>query len=136
MLYFCILIAPPMLWRKEAREKNADLFISLHNNSGASGQLNAVETYYFTPYSKVFAENINKSLVKCYENELFPKEDNNYDRGAKYNNYTVTLERENPSILIETGYIDNPKAFNKLIDEGIQTKIAKYIVKGIEESIS
>lgn len=121
---------------KQAREKDADLFISLHNNSGASGQLNAVETYYFTPYSKVFAENINKSLVKCYENELFPKEDNNYDRGAKYNNYTVTLERENPSILIETGYIDNPKAFNKLIDEGIQTKIAKYIVKGIEESIS
>ena len=119
----------------EARKNNADLYISIHNNSGASGSLNAVETYYFTPYSKVFAENINKSLVNCYKNELFPKEEGSFDRGDKYNNYTVTLERENPSVLIETGFIDNPKSFNKLIDESIQLKLAKYIVKGIKESI-
>ena len=36
----------------EARKNNADLYISIHNNSGASGKLNAVETYYYTPYSK------------------------------------------------------------------------------------
>lgn len=119
----------------EARKNNADLYISIHNNSGASVKLNAVETYYYTPYSKVFAENINKSLVNCYKNELFPKEEESFDRGAKYNNYTVTLERENPSVLIETGFIDNPKSFNKLIDESIQLKLAKYIVKGIKESI-
>jgi len=119
----------------KGRENNADLYISVHNNSGGSGKYNGTETYYFTPYSKKIAENINNSIVDCYKNILFEGIEGDYNRGAKYNNYTVTLERENPSVLLEVGYVDNPVSFNKLIDSNYQKILAESIVKGIEESL-
>lgn len=120
---------------KEARKNESDLFVSIHNNSGGSGEFNATETYYNTPYSMDLAKNINSSLVSLYKEKLFKGLKENFDRGAKYDYYRVTLERENPSVLVEVGYMDNPKSFNKLIDESIQEEIAKSIVNGIENYI-
>ncbi|HEY5525764.1 MAG TPA: N-acetylmuramoyl-L-alanine amidase, partial [Clostridium sp.] len=119
----------------KTREYNADLYLSIHNNSGGSGKYNGTETYYFTPYSKNLAENINKSLVDCYNNNLFKGIEGDYNRGAKFNDYTVTLERENPSVLVEVGYVDNPLSFNKLIDPDYQKILAESIIKGIEDSL-
>ncbi|PRR81094.1 N-acetylmuramoyl-L-alanine amidase [Clostridium vincentii] len=119
----------------KAREYNADLYLSIHNNSGGSGKYNGTETYYNTPYSKNFAKNINYSLVDCYNNNLFKGIDGDYNRGVKFNDYTVTLERENPSVLIEVGYIDNPLSFNKIIDSDYQKKLAESIIKGLENSL-
>ncbi|MGL4107666.1 N-acetylmuramoyl-L-alanine amidase family protein [Clostridium sp. LP20] len=119
----------------KSKEADADLFVSLHNNSGGSGKYNATETYYFTPISKKFAENINKSLVNCYNEVLFPSTKGNYNRGDKFNDFTVTLERESPSVLIEVGYVDNPLSFNKLIDPDYQIKLSEAIVNGIENSL-
>ena len=84
---------------------------------------------------KNFAENINKSLVDCYNNILFKGIEGDYNRGAKYNDYTVILERENPSVLVEVGYVDNPVSFNKLIDPDYQKILAESIIKGIEDSL-
>lgn len=119
----------------EGRKNNADLYISIHNNSGGSGKLNATETYYYTPYSKEYAENINNYLVKCYEEDLYKRKDESYNRGDKFNDFIVILERENPSVLVEVGYLDNPISFSKLIDKKNQEKIVKSIIKGIENTI-
>ncbi|MDS0524463.1 N-acetylmuramoyl-L-alanine amidase [Clostridium sp. SHJSY1] len=116
-------------------ENDADLYISIHHNSGGSGKLNANESYYFTPYSKDYAKSINESLTSCYNKVLYKGSKGDYSRGFKYNYYTVTLERENPSVLIEVGYIDNPVFFDKIINEECQIKIASSIVDGIEKSI-
>lgn len=119
----------------KGREYNGDLYLSLHNNSGGSGKYNGTETYYYNPYSKKLAKNINKSLVDCYNNILFKGVEGDYDRGAKYNDYTVILERENPAVLVEVGYVDNPVSFNKLIDSDYQKILAESIIKGIEDSL-
>ncbi|MBD7912425.1 N-acetylmuramoyl-L-alanine amidase [Clostridium cibarium] len=119
----------------KARENDADLYLSIHNNSGGSGKYNATESYYFTPYSESYSKNINESLAECYNNVLFKENKGEYNRGSKYNYYTVTLERENPSVLVEVGYIDNPVSFNKIINNDYQAELAKSIVKGIENSI-
>ena len=119
----------------KGRENDADLFVSIHNNSGGSGKYNATETYYFTPISKKIAQSINKSLVDCYSETLFPNIKGDYDRGDKYNDFTVTIDRENPSVLVEVGYVDNPISFNKLIDYYYQNKIAEAIVKGLENGL-
>lgn len=119
----------------EGKKNDADLYISIHNNSGASGKINATETYYYTPYSMDFAKNINESLSECYKDKIFGNSDINYSRGHKYNDFTVTLEKTNPSILVEIGYIENPVSFDKLIREKYQEEIATSIVNGIENSI-
>jgi N-acetylmuramoyl-L-alanine amidase len=36
----------------KAREYNADLYLSIHNNSGGSGKYNGTETYYFTLFKE------------------------------------------------------------------------------------
>ncbi|MDD6796080.1 MAG: N-acetylmuramoyl-L-alanine amidase [Clostridiaceae bacterium] len=119
----------------EGKKNDADLYISIHNNSGASGKINATETYYYTPYSMNFAKNINESLSECYKDKIFGNSDIDYSRGHKYNDFTVTLEKTNPSILVEIGYIENPVSFDKLIREKYQEEIATSIVNGIENSI-
>ena len=119
----------------EGRNNNADLYISIHNNSGGSGKYNATETYYYTPYSKAYAENINNELVKLYSKQLFKGNEKEYNRGHKYNDFTVTLERENPSVLVEVGYMDNPISFNAIINSLVQERVADSIIKGIEKSI-
>lgn len=118
---------------KVARENDADLFVSIHHNSGGFGKINATETYYNTPFSMELAKSINSSLVNIYKDVLFKKDQSNFDRGAKNNWFMVTIERECPSVLIEVGYIDNPQAFNKLIDEEYQKEIVSGIIEGIEK---
>ena len=118
---------------RETSKNEADMFISIHSDAGGSGDLMGPRAYYYTPYSEALANSIEQSLVKCYEKELFKDVKKNFDKGVKEEDYTVLLQREAPSVIVETGYINNPETFNKLIDTSAQVKISDYIVKGIKE---
>lgn len=120
---------------REAYINDADMFISIHNNSGGGGKLNATEDYYYTSFSKKLALEINKELTKTYENCLFNGIEGDYNRGAKWDYYTVILEKHCPSVLIEVGYVDNKKSFEKLTNEYYREKLSKSIVKGIENYV-
>lgn len=113
--------------------EEADLFISLHHNAG-NKNLNATEVYYNTSFSKELGLKVNKEILKVYNEKLFNKK-GEYDRGTKWDYYTVLLEKYTPSILIEVGYIDNLKAFQKLSKKENAKELAKGIVKGIEKEI-
>lgn len=113
--------------------EEADLFISLHHNAG-NKKLNATEVYYNTSFSKEIGLKVNGEILKVYKEKLFNEKDE-YDRGTKWDYYTVLLEKYTPSILIEVGYIDNLKAFEKLNKKENARELAKGIVRGIEKEI-
>lgn len=106
-----------------ANDLNADVFVSIHANSGpiaASGS----ETYYQRDASKALANVMHKYLVTATG---LP------DRGVKYGNFHVIRETKMPAVLLEVGYLSNPKDEAALFSESVQNNVAQGIVNGIKE---
>ncbi|MBB6022638.1 N-acetylmuramoyl-L-alanine amidase [Paenibacillus sp. JGP012] len=108
---------------KVAQKINADIFISIHANSGpvaASG----VETYYSRSVSKELANIMHKYLVQTSGLK---------DRGVKMASLHVTRETTMPAVLLEGGFLSNKSDEAVLFTENFQNNVAKGIVAGIKE---
>ncbi len=115
-----------------ARQYNADLYIALHCNSFEGEAPHGVEVYYYTPFSQPLAEKINDSLSACYDNKLYA-DGTHSSRGDKYSYYKMTLEQSVPSVMVEMGFVSNPRECLLMANPDNQVEIAKAIEKGIEQ---
>lgn len=106
-----------------ANNLKADLFISVHANSG-SAKATGTETYYQRDASKAFANVMHKHLVKATGLS---------DRGVRYGNFHVIRETKMPAILLEAGYLSNKGDEALLFTEELQDRFAQAIVDGIKE---
>ncbi len=143
---------------KIANELKANAFISFHMNACNVPSVHGVEIYYFSYnddyYSRKLAlrENagIDKSPVEILklDKQIFTnmskmlaqdiassmKKNNNMDirhiSGARFVVLSMTMM---PSILIENGFITDPKEEAKFMDPNYLNKVAESIAKGIEK---
>ncbi|ASA22858.1 N-acetylmuramoyl-L-alanine amidase family protein [Paenibacillus donghaensis] len=106
-----------------ANNLQADLFISVHSNSGSTAA-SGTETYYQRESSKAFAAVMHKYLVQATGLS---------DRGVRYGNFHVIRETKMPAVLLEIGYLSNKKDEALLFTEELQNKVAASMVKGIKE---
>ena len=147
---------------KLATKKNANLFISIHANAFASRRVSGIETYYLASASDesskmtVARENTgskhsirklnqmkilenssakNIRLAKSVHGHLI-RATKAKDRGVRHAPFRVLNGTEVPSILIEVGFMTNPKEAKKLATKTYQRQIATAIVKGIEEYLT
>ena len=114
-----------------ARSYGADMFISLHCNSGTNEQAHGVEVYYFTPFSQPLAKYINDNLVSYYDNKVYA-DGTNSNRGDKYSYYWVTLQQDFPSVLVEMGFITNERECMVMANPTHQDSIAQSIADGVK----
>ena len=117
-----------------ARGYGCDLYLSIHANK-ATGEARGVEAYYFTPYSQPLAKAISANIANYYAGNVY-SDGANKDRGSKYSYYQVTLQQDFPSVLIETGFVDNISDAMALNSKTHQKGIAAAIVAGIKQYIS
>jgi len=107
-----------------ANKFGANIFISLHCNSGPSSAA-GIETLY-APGSingKRLAELVQQELIKA------TRETN---RGVKQRDDLYVLKHTNmPAILVEMGFISNPSEEVKLNTKQYQQKVADAIVKAV-----
>jgi N-acetylmuramoyl-L-alanine amidase len=132
-----------------AAAKRADLFISIHLNSG--GNAEGIETYCLTPAGAVstatpfrswqasrdqetetgncndeqnvwFAHCIQKSLLRAT---------GVYDRGVRRARFAVLREAPCPAVLIEAGFLSSADEEKKLLAADYRDRLAKAIVEGI-----
>ena len=126
----------------------ADLFISIHCNSAATGSGAAgIETYCLTP-SGAASTTESKPMIHHSPGNKFSK--NNFklayevqkkliqqtgavDRGVKHARFYVLKEATCPAILIETGFLSNRKEERRLGLVSYQDRIARAIVAGIRK---
>ncbi len=121
-----------------AAKYDPDIFISVHCNSvskGGSSSARGVEAYYFTPFSQPLAKLVSKHMGDYYADEVY-NSSKNFNRGAKYNYFAVTLEQSFPSILIESGFVTNYDEAMALNDPNVQYGLAGAIVEAIQEYLS
>ncbi|MEH2114328.1 N-acetylmuramoyl-L-alanine amidase [Nostoc sp.] len=110
---------------EKAKEVNADLFVSIHANM-FNKQSNGFEIY--TPNnsnSQRLGQLVNSMIVKSIRNSLF-------NRGVKAGDHLFILKNVSmPSILIQTGFIDNKEDAALLNNTDFQNKMAEAIAQGI-----
>lgn len=112
-----------------ANNLNADLFISIHNNSSLYKSVSGLETYYCngSAKAKALATLIHKELV----NNVKLK-----NRGVRASDYYVLKNTVNTAVLIELGYISNRDEEAKLKNSKFQDKCAAAMAEGVLKYLS
>ena len=110
-----------------AREKDADILLSIHNNALPDGQnpyiTHGTTTYYYQMQAKTFADIMQNSLLKRTGfNNL----------GTKTGSFVLTRPSMPISLLVEVGFMINPFEYEKLIDENFQKQCALGLKEGLE----
>ena len=110
---------------KMSLEFHPDLFLSIHINSlEANTSIFGIETYYYTPQSKILAQCVHARLVQ----ELDVP-----DRGVRQARFYVINHTPLPSILAEVGFISNPDERSKLVTAEYQDRIARALEDGVAQ---
>ena len=112
--------------KKLATKQNANLFISIHANAFSSRRVSGIETYYSTKNRRL-AQVIHKQLIRATKAK---------DRGVRNAPFRVLSGTKVPAILIEVGFMTNPKEAKKLVTKTYQRQIATGIAKGVEEYLA
>jgi|GEM_PF-3498588 len=114
---------------KKARKFSPHLFLSIHLNSGGNGLLGA-EGYYYYPFSQPLAERLYQALESAYPDAVGYRPPEREMR-VRYYPFAVTRVSEYPAVLMELGYMDNPKELEKLCDPEVQQMLAEALAQGI-----
>ncbi len=101
----------------EARNRQADLVISLHHNALPDGrdplEHQGVSCFYYHPFSRKLAHTLQNGLAQTLSV-------NNY--GLFYDSLAMTRIHECTSLLIEFGFFTHPQEFERLIDPKFQQR--------------
>ncbi|EGC92725.1 N-acetylmuramoyl-L-alanine amidase family protein [Akkermansia muciniphila] len=113
-----------------ANEVEADLFISIHQNSYIDDStVSGIEVYYNestkTESDEVLAQFIQTELVETTGAR---------DRGIRaYDELVVTRKTEMPACLVELGYMTNKSELSLLQSDAYQYKLVTGMVNGINQ---
>lgn len=105
------------------KEKNCDLYISIHINWYDDNTLKGAEVLYnsINKNNKVLAT----SIMNRFKKEL------NSNRSIKSTDLYMYRNTTTPGVLVECGYLSNPTERTLLQQENYQQKLAKSITNGI-----
>jgi N-acetylmuramoyl-L-alanine amidase len=82
--------------------------------------------------SSRLASNVQVSVVKHLKQKRWTRIK---DKGVKQAPFYVLLGAQMPAVLVETGFISNPRECKRLIDPQYQTRVSEAIVTGIKKYI-
>lgn len=107
-----------------AERNDGDIFVSIHSNSNDNPNFHGAMTFYGGERSEELAETIQKNLVYRTKAE---------DKGIQMAGFYVIRNTSMPSVLVEMGFVSNPKEAKRLSDPSYRERIANGIYEGIEE---
>lgn len=132
-----------------AKKNKADLFVSLHFNSG--GSAHGIETFCLTPAGASSTSSPqqrhkttepgneydapNVWLAHCVQHGLLSTVKAN-DRGVRRARFLVLRDAPCPAVLIEAGFLSNPVEERKILDAVYRDELAKGIAAGIRRYVT
>lgn len=108
-----------------ASENIADLFISIHANSFPQRNTYGMETYYHLKSSP------GKALAELIQEQLVALQPDN-KRKAKAGDYYLINQSKMPAVIIEVGFISNPRERKLLMSNDYRDSVAAAVGTGIE----
>ncbi len=104
--------------------KQADLFVSVHNNACGSCNRGGTETYHFSASAEgaKLAGRVQAEVVSRIQRP---------DRGVKSANFYVIRFTRMPAVLVESAFVDDATDSQKLKDPAFRQSIADGIAVGV-----
>lgn len=119
-----------------ANESNADLFVSVHNNSFSESSAKGTLTMYAFDTPKSGQTYSGKQIASIIQPHLV-NATSGYDRKLMENSKIYVNARTNmPAVLCECLFMSNPEDLAKLMDDSWCERIANGIADGICEAVS
>jgi N-acetylmuramoyl-L-alanine amidase len=134
-----------------AEARHADVFISLHFNSAAPDKSqNGLETYCLTPTGmpSTLTRNYSDLWTDRYPNNAFDEQNlqlavklhtallgasGEDDRGIRRARFMgVLLGQKRPAVLVEGGYLSNPKEAEKIESAAFRQKLAEAVANALK----
>ncbi len=128
---------------------NADLFVSLHFNSGARQDQTGLETYCLTPTGmpSTLTRDYEDDLTRAFPNNAFDAQNLQYairlhravlegiggsDRGVRRARFMVVLRGQNrPAVLLEGGYLSNLHEAQSIADPEYRQRLAEAVANAL-----
>lgn len=105
---------------------NADLVISLHQNSYSDSAIHGAQVFYYATSSA------SKSLAETLQEILIRDLDPSNHRQAKANDSYYLLKKTSlPAVIVECGFLSNPEEAARLKSDSYQDQIAWVLHLGI-----
>jgi N-acetylmuramoyl-L-alanine amidase len=113
---------------KQAIERGADLFVSLHNNALPDGENPWAKPHGFTVfYYHPQSLELGRAVHEAYQARIkLP------DEGLRWANLLVSRQSAVPAILVENAYMMFPDQEALLNDAAFRDELAKALVEGLE----
>lgn len=109
-------------------EANADIVVSIHQNSFSSENVHGAQVFYYkhSENGHKLAKNIQKSIADNLDkgNERLEKDNSTY---------YMLLHTPCPTVIVECGFLSNADEAGRLSDDTYQGQLANAIGVGIEE---
>jgi len=105
-----------------ATSRNADAFISIHYDSARHTGANGFTTYYNHGFQASLAKNVHDGLDGSLSLT---------SRGARIGDYHVIRENSRPAVLLELGYLSNPREISVVTSAHYQQQAATGIYNGL-----
>ena len=121
------------------RDRNPDMFISIHCDSSTSASAMGTSAYYYRAYSQPLAKSIHESLVNAYKTQIYkdkPELFSKVSRGANFYAFRVARVEECPAILIEYGFVSNQDECSVLQLAENRNILAEATVQGIKNYVT
>lgn len=110
-----------------AQECDADILVSIHQNSYQSEGVKGAQVFYYSASSE--GKKLAEIMQNCFKEILDP--DNG--RQAKANDsYYILLNVKCPAVIAECGFLSNYEEAELLENESYQKKVAEAVATGID----
>ena len=121
------------------RDRNPDMFISIHCDSSTSASAMGTSAYYYRAYSQPLAKAVHNSIVEAYKTKIYadkPDIQGKVSRGSNFYAFRVARVEECPAILIEYGFVSNQDECAVLQTAANRDILAQATVQGIRNYVA
>jgi N-acetylmuramoyl-L-alanine amidase len=114
-----------------AQQSGSAIFVSIHYNSSRNPAAQGIEVFFHDSKDNKSRASRSKKLADSILPRIL-RRTSATSRGIKKGNFYVIRETEMPAVLIEGGFISNPKERGQLKSIDYQESIARGIADGID----
>ena len=105
-----------------ANAQRRAVFVSIHFNSARRRGANGIETFYGSPRAKRLARLIQRNALRTTSGE---------NRGIKRASFYVLRRSRMPAVLIECGFLTNPRDARRASSSEYRERLARQIARAI-----